>query len=167
MNKSVVSIGNVGGYDTTPEGSKRLGATVSMVGQELGLEGIGCNYICVEPGKRAFPFHSHLGNDEMFVIIEGEGTYRIGDQEHPIRTGDLCAAPRGGPDTAHQIVNTGSGKLRYLAISTKRDPDIVEYPDSNKFAAIAVKPGPSFMKAHLRYIGRVENSLGYYDGEKL
>ena len=167
VSKSVVSIEDTAGFDMSPNGSERFGAVVAQIGSLLELEGLGCNYIYVEPGKRAFPFHSHLGNDEMFVILEGEGTYRIGKQEHPVRAGDVCGAPRGGPDTAHQLINTGKDRLRYLAISTRRDPEIVEYPDSNKFAALAIKPGPDFMNAHLRYIGRLESSLAYYDGEKL
>ncbi len=167
MSKSIVNIENAPGFDMSPKGSERFGAVVSRIGSQLGLKGLGCNYVCVEPGRRAFPFHNHLGNDEMFVILEGEGTYRIGTDEHPIREGDICGGPRGGPDTAHQLINTGEGKLRYLAISTLQDPDIVEYPDSDKFAALAIKPGPDFMNAHLRFIGRLESSLSYYDGENL
>jgi uncharacterized cupin superfamily protein len=42
------------------------------------MAGLGAMFVTVAPGKRAFPFHNHLGNDEMFVILEGEGTFRFG-----------------------------------------------------------------------------------------
>ena len=138
---------------------------LTLVGNKLGVTGLGCKHIAVEPGKRAYPYHSHLGNDEMFVILGGSGTYRIGNDEHDIRAGDVCGAPRGGPDSAHQIINTGMETLTYLAISTKQDPDICEYPDSDKFAAIAYHTGSDFRSAHLRYVGRKDSAVGYFDGE--
>ena len=165
MAKAVVRPEDVFAFDSSREGMTRFGATLRQVGDHLGLEGIGCMHISVEPGKRAFPFHSHVGNDEMFVIISGKGAYRIGDEEIPVAAGAVCGAPRGGPETAHQLINTGAEPLTYLAISTQCDPDIVEYPDSGKFLAMAIKPGKDFMNAHLKFIGRKGSSLDYFDGE--
>jgi hypothetical protein len=44
-------------------------------------------------------------------VLEGEGEIRIGDAKHPIRKGDFIACPPGGPETAHQIINTGVPRL--------------------------------------------------------
>ena len=63
-------------------------------------------------GRRAFPFHNHLGNDKMFVFLKGTGTYRYGEAEHSVKAGAVCAAPRGGPDTPHQLINTGNEELK-------------------------------------------------------
>ncbi|MEM8787951.1 MAG: cupin domain-containing protein [Pseudomonadota bacterium] len=149
------------------QGSENFAATVASFGHKIGLKGLGVMYIQVDPGKRGFPFHNHLGNDEMFVILEGEGIYRFGDQEHPVKAGDVCGAPRGGPETAHQIINTGDKPLKYLGISTANDPDICEYPDSGKFAAIGIAPGTSFMDAHLRVVAKREDGRDYWEGEAL
>ena len=168
MTEPVTNIHNAQSFPMAPEqGSERFGAEVAPVGRQIGLRGLGCMYVTVEPGKRAFPFHNHLGNDEMFVILEGEGTYRFGAQEHPVRAGDVCGAPRGGPETAHQLINTGTQTLKYLGISTMKDPEVVEYPDSGKYSAIAVKPGKDFFSAHLKVIGRAGETLDYWDGEDL
>ncbi len=167
MQNPVVSIGAIDGFDMTRGDSQRFGAVVKQVSPLLGLVGLGCMHVTVQPGRRAFPFHNHLGNDEMFVILSGSGTYRFGNDEHPVASGDVCGAPKGGPDKAHQLINTGDEPLTYLGISTNNDPDVVEYPDSGKFAAFAIKPGTNFKKAHLKYIGRKENSLDYFDGETL
>ncbi|MCY4543371.1 MAG: cupin domain-containing protein [Rhodobacteraceae bacterium] len=166
MTSPIVRLAEVETFNSTPGNSQRFGADLAPLGPQLKLDGIGCMYIEVEPGKRAFPFHSHLGNDELFVVLEGTGVYRYGDQEYEIAAGDLCAAPRGGPGTAHQIINRGADKLKYLAISTKQDPDICEYPDSDKFAAIAIRPGPDFANAHMRFVGRAESAVSYFDGEE-
>ncbi len=166
MANPVMNTADAQGFPMAPEqGSDVFGATVAPIGKAIGLKRLGCMHVTVEPGKRAFPFHNHLGNDEMFVILEGEGTYRLGKDEYPVKAGDVCGAPRGGPETAHQLINSGTGVLKYLGISTMRDPEVVEYPDSGKYAAMAVWPGKDFMSAHLRVIGRAEDGLDYWDGE--
>ena len=167
MAGNVVNIEKVEGFQRIPEGSKRFGATIAPIADRVGLSGLGCMLLTVEPGRRAFPYHNHVGNDEMFVILEGQGTFRLGESEIPVEAGDVCGAPRGGQDTAHQLVNTGNVPLKYLAISTRNDPDVVEYPESGKFAAIAIFPGSDFMSAHLRFVGRLSSQVDYFDGEDL
>lgn len=165
MTRPVVTLHDLDAFPMQGGDGSVFSARVAQVGKMLGFGGLGAMFVTVEPGKRAFPFHNHLGNDEMFVILEGSGTYRIGGEEHPVRAGDVCAAPRGGPDGAHQLINTGETVLKYLGISTKNDPDIVEYPDSGKYAALAIAPGQDFMSAHLKVVGRADESLDYWEGE--
>ena len=112
-------------------------AKIGSFGDMIGSEGIGCMLHVVAPGNKAFPFHNHHQIHELFVITEGEGEYRFGDHVYPVRKGDVCAAPTGGPEVAHQLRNTGSTELRYLGISTKADTEVVEYPDSQKFATMS------------------------------
>ena len=136
------------------------------VGPLIGLTGLGCALHVVPPGKTAFPFHVHHTNDELFFILSGSGEYRFGDKTYPIKVGDLIAAPPGGPEVAHQIINTGAEEMRYLGISTMITPEAVDYPDSGKFAVWSrPDPGGDPRKAALRYIGRREKSLDYWDGE--
>ncbi len=167
MTGRVVNAFEASAFSNAPEGSSRFGAKIAPLSDALGMSGLGAMVVTVEPGKSAFPFHNHLGNDEMFVILEGKGTYRFGPEKFPVKVGDICAAPRGGPDTAHQLVNSGDGPLRYMGISTMNDPDIAEYPDSGKFAAIGIAPGTSFLDAHIKYVGKREDAHGYWDGERL
>jgi uncharacterized cupin superfamily protein len=47
---------------------------------------LGYNLTVLPPGKVQCPFHNHHGEEEMFLIIEGEGELRFGDQRYPIRT---------------------------------------------------------------------------------
>ena len=148
-----------------PGGSERFGATIARIGGAIGLRQLGCMLHEIEPGKRAFPYHNHHGNEEMFVVLEGSGEVRIGTATHPVRAGDVIACPAGGAETAHQIVNTGDGTLRYLGISTLHDPEVVEYPESGKFGVLAIGPGNSFATARLRFIGRQEDSVDYWEGE--
>ncbi len=167
MTKPVLNIEEAPSFPNQPEGSENFGSVMAPMGDAIGAKRLGAMYMQVEPGRRAFPFHNHHGNEEMFVILEGEGTYRFGEKSYPIRAGDVCAAPVGGPETAHQIINTGKGVLCYLSISTKNDPDICEYPDSGKYAAFAIGEGREFQNARLRVINREAANLGYFDGEEM
>ena len=126
----------------------------------LRLSELGAVLTEVPPGKSACPFHVHQALDEMFVILEGRGDYRFGSETHAVRAGDVLGAPRGGPEYAHQLTNTGDTTLRYLSISSQAPLDVCQYPDSNKFMAY------SSLGAGLRYLGREETSLDYWDGEE-
>src|SRR5215475_6432998 len=102
-----------------PVASKReFDGRMGSVSSRIGAQKLGYNVTAVPPGRRAFPLHNHRVNEEMFFILEGTGEVRIGDAIHPIRQGDFIACPPGGPELAHQIINTGTSELKYLAVST-------------------------------------------------
>jgi uncharacterized cupin superfamily protein len=137
-----------------------------MIAPLVGAQKLGYNITAVPAGKRAFPFHNHRVNEEMFFILEGTGEVRIGEAVYPIRAGDVIACPPGGKETAHQIANTGSSELRYLAVSTRMTPDIAEYPDSGKFGVLAEFPSGADGKPRtFRFVGREGNAVPYWDGE--
>ena len=63
-------------------------------------------------------------------------------------------------------MNTGSVELRYLAVSTRLYPELVEYPDSGKFATMHERGrAPDGAPQMFRYFGREQDSLDYWDGE--
>ena len=114
----------------------RFEAKLAPVAPKLGARKLGYNVTAVAPGKRAFPFHNHHANEEMFFVLEGSGTLRFGAGEYPVRKGDFVCCPPGGPEVAHQLINTGTEELRYIAVSTMIDTEVWQYPDSGKFGAI-------------------------------
>ena len=127
----------------------------------IGARKLGYNLTELPPGKAQCPYHNHHGEEEMFLILEGEGELRFGDQRHAIRAHDVIACPTGGPDVAHQIINTGTKTMRYLAVSTRCDLDACEYPDSGKVLVVARRDGTS----GLRKLFRAETTVDYYDRE--
>ena len=132
----------------------------------LGARHLGYNVTAVAAGKRAFPFHNHRINEEMFFILAGSGEVRIGDEIFPLKAGDLLACPPGGPETAHQIINSGSEELRYLSVSTRLYPEVCEYPDSEKFGIYAEFAADEHgQKKQFRHVGRVAQNIDYWDGE--
>jgi uncharacterized cupin superfamily protein len=140
--------------------------STGQLSRPLGARRLGYNITAVPPGKAAFPFHSHRENEEMFLVLHGTGEIRIGTSTYPIRSGDVIACPPGGPETAHQIRNTGTEELRYLAVSTRLYPEICEYPDSAKFGVYSeLPPGADGRPQFFYFMGRNEMCLDYWAGE--
>jgi len=116
---------------------------------------LGAGFDVLAPGMRSCPYHYHLAQEEMFVILEGAGALRVAGEMLPVRTGDVIVIPP-GPEYPHQFVNISNAPMKYLSISTQERPDICYYPDSDKIGA--------FFKDH-RLIQRRATSLDYWDGE--
>lgn len=150
----------------TQQHGDRYEARLGQIGAALGAEKLGCRLAVVPPGKRAWPYHSHHANEEMFVIMSGEGKLRYGGETHAVKVGDVIMCKVGGAETAHQLINTGSADLRYLAISTMIAPDVTEYPDSGKFGVMAgAAPGGDKSKRRFQFTGRPGSVVDYWDGE--
>ncbi|MFC5740729.1 cupin domain-containing protein [Dyella tabacisoli] len=153
-------------YSATGAAAERYAPRIAWLSPQLGAQKLGYNITALAPGKRAFPFHCHRINEEMFFILEGNGEVRIGDERHPIRAGDIIACPPGSSESAHQISNTGTVELRYLAVSTKQSPEVCEYPDSGKYAVMADPLASVDGKSPgFRVVGRAGESVDYWEGE--
>lgn len=134
----------------------------ALFSASIGARKLGYNLTVLPPGKAQCPFHVHHGEEEMFLILEGEGELRFGEERFPIRKHDVIACPTGGPEVAHQIINTGTTNMRYLALSTLVDVEVCEYPDSGKVSVFTTHPEGG----RYRKIFRAETDVDYYDREK-
>ncbi len=148
---------------TDPDGVR---ARIAWVGYRMGSRKLGFNLTVVPPGKSAFPYHVHHANEEMFFVLEGRGTIRIGKDRHPIRKGDFISLPP-GRRYAHQIVNTSKRPLRFLAVSTMELPEVGEYPESGKIGVFTgTPPGRRPLRGDIRRFFRLREHVGYWEGEK-
>lgn len=55
--------------------------------------------------------HYHPKTEEIYYILAGHGSMRIGDEVRDVGPGDAIAIP---PGATHQIENTGSVVLKFL-----------------------------------------------------
>jgi uncharacterized cupin superfamily protein len=134
----------------------------AFLGEAAGSQRAGLNYGRLEPGALSAPPHCHSAEEEIFVVLDGEGTLELtpsplarsrgaGDEQHALRRGTVVARPA-GTKIAHAL-RAGGGGLTYLAYGTREPNDIAYYPRSNKVYLRGVG-----------LIGRVE-PLDYWDGE--
>ncbi len=156
MTKQILNIDDIE-YQDWGHG-ERFAAKLGQVAMRIGANKLGYNVTVLPAGKRAFPIHNHRVNEEMFFVLEGEGELRVGAERHPLRRGDFVACPPGGPETAHQIVNTSTtADLKYLSVSTMLVPEVVDYPDSGKTGVRVDRTS--------RFLTRTGESLDYWEGE--
>ena len=147
------------------QGSSFAGADV-RIGPKIGVKDLGVSYSEVPPGKSGCPFHNHHVEDEIFIILEGEGTYRFGKESYPVKAGDVLGAPAGGQETAHNLINTGTVPLRYYSISTMAATEVCEYPDSGKFLVSSRTTGNPYDRATLRHLQYLDNAgVDYWEKE--
>lgn len=155
-------IRNFDGIEKTQELRAPLYDTMcARLGSGTAAAKLGISIDIVAPGKRGCPYHFHFGQEEAFVILEGEGTLRVAGEMLPLRAGDTIFIPP-GPAYPHQIINTSTAPLKYLSIGTKDSPEVVEYPDSGKYLATATRDGDPH---GFDQIQRSGESLDYWEGE--
>jgi uncharacterized cupin superfamily protein len=130
------------------------------LGTGTAAQKLGASVDIVPAGKRSCPYHFHYAQEEMFVVVEGQGTLRVAGQMLPIKSGDVIFIPP-GPEYPHQIINTSYAPLKYLSISTRETPEVCEYPDSGKYQAMVTINGARAFTA----IHRPDTRLDYWEGE--
>jgi uncharacterized cupin superfamily protein len=130
-----------------------VGSFCRDLGDAAGSVRTGLNHVTVPPGTLGTPPHCHSAEEELFVMLGGEGTLLLGDEEHPVRAGHVVARPA-GTGIAHAF-RGGGGGLTYLAYGTRESNDIAFYPRSGKVSLRGVK-----------VIARLDQ-LEYWDGEIL
>lgn len=141
-------------------------ALTAAIAAPAGATHLGARLVELPPGKKGWPLHCHHGNDELFVILEGRGHLRLGANRHAVAAGDVVVCPAGGPDAAHQLCAAPDTALRYLAVSSMRAPDVMQYPDSGKIMVMAGSaPGGSQQTRTLSRVLRDGPTVDYWDGE--
>ncbi len=121
------------------------------VSRAAGSVTTGLQHVVVEPGAASGTLHCHSAEEEIFVILDGDGVLVLDEEETPVTRGHVISRP---PSTGvSHMFRAGDGGLTYLAYGTRDPADICYYPRSNKIAFRGVG-----------VIARLEK-LDYWDGE--
>jgi uncharacterized cupin superfamily protein len=129
-----------------------------------GGEDVGCSLYELPPGRRSWPYHYHTGNEEALFVLAGAGSLRLDGETVPLEAGDYVALPA-GEASAHRVVNDGDAPLRYLAVSTMRDPDVTVYPDSGTVGVFAGAPPGGEGERSVHGYFRPGDAVDYWSGE--
>ena len=153
---------NVVNIDDVPARKRehgRVSTVVRDLGGAAGSERTGLSHYEIAPGKLMNPPHVHSSEEEIFVVLDGDGTLQLYPsardggalEEFAVRAGDTIARPA-GTRRAHGL-RAGADGMSVLAFSTRDPNDITYYPRSGKisFRGVGV-------------IGRLEQ-LDYWEGE--
>lgn len=100
------------------------------LGAMTGLSEIDFCLVEVAPGDETTEHHKHYHEEECIYVLEGEGTARIGSDSHAVGEGDFIGFRKSG--LAHSLKNTGSGVLRCIIVSQRKEHDVSDYPRKGK-----------------------------------
>jgi uncharacterized cupin superfamily protein len=145
------NIVNLADVDEDPEPRSRYSGVWRELGRAAGSLRTGLNHVELSRGALGSPLHCHSAEEELFVVLDGDGTLLLGDERIPVQRGHVVARPP-GTRVAHALEAGGAG-MTYLAYGTREPNDIAYYPRSQKI--------------YFRGVGlmtRVEK-LDYWDGE--
>jgi uncharacterized cupin superfamily protein len=145
---NVVNVDDVSPYRF---GRVRIASARRDLGSAVGSVRTGLEHVQVDPGKLSTPLHCHSLEEELFVILEGEGVLLLDHDETPVRPGHVIARP--AATRVSHAFRAGADGLTLLAYGTREPGDVCYYPTSNKisFRGVGV-------------IARLER-LDYWDGE--
>jgi uncharacterized cupin superfamily protein len=121
----------------------------------------GLKHIEMDPGVLSGPPHVHSAEEEILVVLDGDGMLELtpsmppGTEPvlHPVRKGSVVARPPGS-GVAHAF-RAGDSGMTLIAWGTRDPNDICWYPRSRKI----------FWRG-VGVVGRIEQ-LDYWEGEEL
>ena len=115
-------------------------------------------FYTLQPGKANSPYHYHTGSDEVYYIISGQGTLKTPEGEKIVSEGDAIVMPA-NENGAHMLINTSDIPLIYINVKTVSSPDVVIFPESNKFGVFS-----SCKKIFMKWF-KMDTDVNYLDGE--
>ena len=135
----------------------------AQVGRHAGSERLGLSVYELDPGNATFPYHYHLGNEELLIVVRGRPHLRTPAGWRQLEEGDVVAFPA-SEKGAHQVANRTDQSVRVLIVSEMAAPDVVVYPDSGKVGARGRAPGDR--REGLRMTFRSTDQVDYWEGEQ-
>jgi uncharacterized cupin superfamily protein len=111
------------------------GATYPLESREHPFGDVGVRITVVWPGEPNALYHSE-GAQEGFLVLSGECTLVVEEEERPLRQWDYFHCP---PGTRHVIVGAGDGPCAILMLGARPEVEQLHYPVSE----VAAKHGAS------------------------
>ena len=150
---NVVNVADVEAFERDTD---TIGRRWRFLGEAAGSRRTGIRHCEVYPGKLSVPPHCHAAEDEIFVVLEGDGHLLLweegGVSEEPVRAGSVVSRPA-GTGVAHTF-RGGDAGMTLLAYGTRDPREVCFYPRSNKVYFIG-----------LNLAVRLGEPVDYWDGE--
>jgi uncharacterized cupin superfamily protein len=132
----------------------------ARLGRQTGCERLGLSLWELPPGEAAYPYHHHLVEEELVLVLRGRPSLRTPAGWRDLEEGEVVAFLR-GERGGHQLVDRTEEIVHFLAFSGSGEPDIVIYPDSGKLGAFERLPEGG----GLRKMFRIADAVDYFEGE--
>lgn len=82
----------------------------------LGLTGCEISINCVPKGFK-LPFnHKHVQNEEIYIVIKGEGVFIIDNEKIAVKEGSVVKI---SPEAVRTLENTSENDFQFICVQTK------------------------------------------------
>lgn len=104
------------------EAFRKLADVVGFSNEKMRKNGVfetertSCDVYCFEPGQ-VQAVHAHDGSDKVYFVLEGTGTFRIGDTEKQLHKHEFAIAESG---VKHGVENRSNARLEVLVFVAPR-----------------------------------------------
>jgi uncharacterized cupin superfamily protein len=112
----------------------------ARLGLQTGVHRVGASLWELPAGQAAYPYHYHLTEDEVLILLEGTLSLRTPDGWRELEQGEVVGFPV-GERGAHQVVNRTDSTVRFLAVSNSGLTEAVVQVDANKIGILERPPG--------------------------
>ncbi|WP_177505104.1 cupin domain-containing protein [Anaerosinus sp.] len=115
MEKKNFQVVNMGDFKDLLEKEFNGGKGKYFIGQDIGLTGCEVSINCL-PAGQSVPFvHAHKKNEELYIIIDGNGIFFIDGEEFPVQEGSLIRVSPNG----QRALKAGEQDLYFICIQAQ------------------------------------------------
>ena len=101
------------GFDKCHGGSGTLLCTEMLADYKKNTSGIKFYHDNIlQPGD-SIGEHLHQNDEELYIILDGDGVMKIDGTDEPVKSGDICITRIGH---SHSLLNTGTKPMHFLVI---------------------------------------------------
>ncbi len=106
---------NIQTLDQSPQNHRggQVSHLLLALGQ-FGSENLAVTWVEGEPGSEQ-AVRSHDGREQVYVVVQGRGAMRVGDEVEEVSAGTMILVP---PGTDHSIRNIGEERLIYVSATS-------------------------------------------------
>lgn len=104
------------GYSIATVGELSAFEGKAFVKELLGTSSVEVSFGTLSPGQSVPFFHHHKQNEEVYVVLSGEGVFVLDGKEEPVASGSVV---RVAPCVSRNTKCTGSVPLVYICIQGK------------------------------------------------
>ncbi|MEH3158427.1 MAG: cupin domain-containing protein [Sphingomonas taxi] len=127
IDPAALPIKKAGSDYPAPYDAPCAGRTIRDLAAAGGASDWAANHCTIPPGGWSSQRHWHVGEDELVVVLAGEGVLIDDDGRTTMRAGDVAVFPK-GDGNGHHLVNDGTTDLLLLALSVP-ETQRCHYPD--------------------------------------
>ena len=133
----------------------------ARLGWELGTENLGASIWEIEPGEAAYPFHYHLAEEEILVVLLGRPSVRTDGDWRELTPGEVVRS-RAARAEGTRSPNWADVTARFLRRLDERDARPRRLPRPGKLGAFERLPD----RAGLFEMFRIADAVDYHEGER-